>query len=310
MRRLAGPSREQAVILVMTVIVVSVLLVLAYSLVSASGINVHMARNMREATEIESGAVSALHYAMALLALDARESKWDALNEEWAGEDLSVTVDGRAYGIAIADENRKLNVNRAASKPVDAGKDLDLREVLQRLVVKCGGDERDYEVIVRRVGGVVGDEPAPSSSGSVLHFAEELRANSGLNPELFKEVWDRAALLDVVGTHPERINMNTASRPVLGALWDDPLLIERIVERRKGQPFQSDAEIDTFLRDADAELYQTDSSRLLTAASDFFAVSVRFPGVRGRRHMLALVRRDADTVRVLRMRILDLEVES
>jgi len=309
MRRLAVRGRERAVILVMTVIVISVLLVLAYTLASASGVNLHLARNMREATEIDAGALSALHYAMALLSLDAGESDYDALGENWAQEGLSATVDGRVYGLAIADENRRLNVNRAARKPADPGKELDLREVLRRLVTNCGGDDRDYRAIVRRVGGSIGDQPSEASGGGPLHFAEELQGGPGLSPGLFEEGWNRASLLEVVATHPARININTARRELLEALWNDPMLTERILERRKGGPFRSDEEIDAFLRDADVELYRTKSSRLLTAASDFFVVSVRLPGANTRRRLVALVRRDADAVRVLRTRVMELEME-
>ena len=309
MRRLAVPGRERAVILIMTVIVISVLLVLAYALVSASGINLHLARNLREATEIDSGALSALHYAMALLALDADESDWDALNEKWAGKELSAAINGRTYGLDIADENRKLNVNRAARKPADPTRELDLREVLKRLVTNCGGDEHDYEAIVRRVGGSSGDRPPTASGGGPLHFAQELRSAPGLSRGLFVEGWDRASLLEVVATHPARININTARREVLEALWNDPMLTEKILQRRKGRPFRSDDEIDAFLRDADVELYGTESSRLLTAASDFFAVSVRLPDANRNRRLVALVRRNADAVRVLRMRVMELEVK-
>ncbi len=285
----------------MTVLVLGVLVVLGYTIVYSARVNLHAARNARDILQQECAAESALNYAIALLKKDGEENDLDTLDEPWAEPGFSVTLAGSDYYVTIIDESRKLNVNRAAVEPQDPEKQFDLREALKRLTLSQGGAGGDYDAIRAWIDPeTVGfhEDLAPNRP---LPFISGLRAIPGLDRSVLEPEYGRPGLEALLSTHPEHININTASEEVLAALWDDQAVAEEALDRRRGEPFQGQGDILSFLQSVHASSLMKESASVLQVRSDFFTVSVA-PRGPAAEQLAALVRREKGHVRILHIR--------
>lgn len=299
------PKRnKQGIVLVVTVLVLSILLVIGYAIAYSAGVNLHAARNGAEALRRETEAASALNYALALLQTDAESSQMDALHESWAAEGLSVQVGGSRYAIRIIDENRKLNVNRAARPPAEPAKAADQGPVLRRLIINLNGSGRDFDAICAWINP---DKTGPNSADAPkkpLPMIAALHAIPALSPDLFVAEENKPALSDLLATHPEHININTASERLLdalfGALFKDSDLAGQVVDRRKSAPFRTLSAVRKFLTDRLPSKNVEPLLALLGVKSDYFTVRVtrRAAGKDGGEALTALVSR-TDGVQVL-----------
>jgi len=278
----------------MTVLVLSILFVLAYAVSYSAGVNVAMARNVRGALAGETARESALNYALALLEKDGGENEFDTLDERWA-EGGAATVDGMEFNILIRDEDRGLNVNQATQPPNDPEKDVDLRDVLKRVVTAVGGEKTDYDVLMT----------ACDAMRPVL-FIEEVRGIAGLDERLFADEEGKPALDALLATHPRRINVNTAPPAVIEALWPDAGPGQELVRRRDERPFEDESELVEFVMSHSDEKYGERLAKVLSVSSDFFTVSVAPATGRGER-LTALVRRGGPAAGLLLVRRMKLE---
>lgn len=294
-------------VLILTVLVLSILVVLGYAFSFSAGVNRRTARNVRDALVRECAAESALNYAVAMLEADAKDNDFDSLDEKWADAELAVEVGSelprqpygglarRSYGgscsIQIADEDGKLNVNRAVLPPEDPEKEPDLRPVLKRLIRKAGGADRDFEAIAAWLDPA---HPLPVMSG--------LRAAPDIEPELFEEESDKPSLDRLLTTHPQHININTAPEEVLDALWDDFGLTRSVLDRRETEPFRSLSEVQGFLNAAGVSEAGRKVTPLLAVKSEFFTIRVSHPGRGSAEDLTVLVRRMDRQVEVLHVR--------
>ena len=162
--------------------------------------------------------------------------------------------------------------------------------MLLRLIEKSGGDDRDFDALVEWL-----DPDNPLSIIDAIQTAPDMEAR------LFIEEDDKPALTRLLTTHTEHININTASREVLDALWDQRSLTDAILRRRAKTPFADTADIRRFLATAQVDDDVLALSALLDARSAYFTVCAT-PSDRGDAHALkALVRRTDDDVVVLRV---------
>jgi type II secretory pathway component PulK len=286
-------------VLVITVLVLSILVVLGYAFSYSAGVYGSTARNARDALRRECAAESALNKALAMLRANGGAGKFDSLDQPWAGGDLSIQIGTENVLISIVDENRKLNVNRAACPPADLTKDPDLRDVLERLVETAGGSRSDFDAICAWIDpGTPGphDNLAPKSP---LPMIAGLRRIPELRPDLFAQTDAKPRLDSLLSTHPRRINLNTARREVLDALWDDPTITQQVIDQRQRQPFQSDADVAQFVQQLDtASSDQNILTQALCAQSDYFTVTVT-PADGPNEGLEALVRRTEAATEVL-----------
>lgn len=280
----------------MTVLVLSILVILAYALSFSAGVYARTADNVRDSLRRECAMESALNQALAMLR--THTGTFDSLDESWAAGDLAVEVGPEKCFVSIVDENRKLNVNLAARPPADGKQDPDLRDALERLVVLAGGGSQDFESICAWIdAGRLGahDEQAPKQP---LAMIGALRAIPELNPKLFVEDFNKPRLDALLCTHAARINVNTARREVLDALWDDPELVRQVTARREREPFQNDADVARFVQTLPPAVGREKLARLLSAQSDCFTVTVTPVDGPGE-SLAALVRRTEGSVEVL-----------
>jgi len=278
----------------MTVLVLSILFVLAYAVSYSAGVNLAMARNVRGALAEETAQESALNYALALLENDGGENEFDTLREDWA-DPASVSVNGMEFDVLIEDANRGLNVNLATQPPNDPEKEIDLRDVLERVVAAAGGDKAECGKLIT----------ACDAMRPVL-FIEELRGIAGLDARLFAAEEGKPALDALLSTHPGRINANTASPAVIEALWPNAAPGQELLRRRDDRPFEDETELEEFVRSHSDKEYGERLAGVLSVSSDFFTVSVTPATGRGAR-LTALVRRGGPSAIVLLARRMELE---
>lgn len=283
----------------MTLLVLSILIMLSYSFSFSAGVTLSAARNAQHALRRESAAESALNYAVALLRADAAAGDYDALDETWAGDGLSVEIEDMVFGVRIVDENRKLNVNQAVLGSGDPAKTLDLKEVLNRLVHAAEGGDADFQALCAWL-----DKDTPGLHDSLapkrpLPMIVGLKAIPDLDPVLFDTEEDKPGLDDLLATHPRHINVNTARRELLDGLWEDPDVTARLLERRGREPFRSAVDVRAFLATVLPSDIAKRSEPLLDVKSDFFTISVSPQRDGGAETLTALVKRVGETVSVL-----------
>lgn len=280
MRRLR--RNEDAVVLVLTVLVLSILVILGFAFSYGAGVNASAAANARETFANEAAADSALAWATALLDADLADGTSDAMSERWARDDLTVVVGGRKMAVRISDENRKLNVNRAAGPPTTP-KDPDLRPALKRLISNLGGSPLDYERLCRWV------VPGASEGRRPLLVIEGLAAVPDLDKGLLAGGRDKPPLSAVLTTVSDRVNVNTAGKDVLDALWDNPTLTQNVMNARRQAPFRDDAQVEAYLAKSMGAGDAVPAAAAVGVASEWFRIEARPAGGRG--GAMAIVRR-------------------
>ena len=275
-------------VLIMTVLVLAVVALVGYAFSYAAGVSRRTALNARDGFRRGRAVESALQYALAMLQEDAEENGFDSLDELWAEPEHSIKIGGVTCVFRIRDEDRLLNVNRAARNPRDSRVYPDLRPALYRAVLQAGGGDQDYRALRQWVAG---REP-------VLRASEVLQAPV-VTPDLFVEGPDKPSLLRLLTSHPLRVNVNTAPREVLNSLWSDDQVTARLLKRREEQPFETREDLEAFLTMLDAPQLVRQLVPALDVASRYFMVRVRgsHPGMVTA--LTAFVRREETTVSVL-----------
>jgi type II secretory pathway component PulK len=293
----------------MTVLLLSILVLLGYAFSYSTGVYGRTADNARDALRRECAAEAALNWAMALLCANSRAGNFDSLDQRWAADDLSVQVGTENVRISIVDENRKLNVNRAARAPADPTQSPDLRDALERLVETAGGNRSDFDAICAWIDPATPgphDDLAPKSP---LLTVAAVRRIPDLRPGLFAPSSSKPRLDSLLSTHPARVNLNTAPKEVLDALWDDPMISQQIIEQRQQRPFQSDGDVAQFVLQFNSAPAASNSlMRALCAQSDYFTVTAT-PADGPNEAVEALVRRSGDSAHVVYIKRVTKEVE-
>ncbi len=225
-------------VLILTVWVVSLLSILAAGLGSRGVFALGVADRLEEYLRAYYTAAGGVPVALKLMRQDPTP-KYDGLSESWyrmedwlnsLGPEISVDV-----GPGLEDEERKLNLNKSSV------------ELLRNFLRACGvktneaveiadaildwRDEDDRE----RDNGAEGTfyrglEQAYDCKDGPFESVEELLLVKGITPAL----WVRLApYLTVYGSG--RVNVNTASRPVLAALGLSPAGLNSLLAYRSGQ---------------------------------------------------------------------------
>jgi general secretion pathway protein K len=253
------------------------------------------------------------------------ESGFDALNQEWATNEL-MYVDHElgegTYNVKVTDEESKIPINVVTEAQ------------LKRLMDLLGIDPSDGDVIVdsildwidtddlTRLNGAESDyylslSPPYRAKNGPLDRVEELLLVRGVTPELFygTPATDkdpaRPGFADIFTTTSSGgINVNTASAIVLQAVLGlDDAQVQAVMTRREGpdgipgtdddMPFHSPQEFAGIVGNMNAEANQPIP---ITVSSSFFTVKSTGT-VGGVKHtILATLRRDSGTVQTVMWR--------
>ena len=189
-----------------------------------------------------------------------------------------------------------------AGPPGDPEAELDLREPLKRLVLLAGGGSADFDAIRAWIDPETLGFHENLAPNRAIPFITALRAIPDLDQGLLETEYEKPGLEALLTTHPERVNINTAAKEVLEALWDDHPAAQRALDRRSRDPFRTVAEIHAFLDSGYASSYMRSSASVLAVASDFFTVRVWPEGSGVSEELAALVRREGEKVQILHIR--------
>lgn len=231
-------SNRRGIALVLVLLVVSIITAVTLQLNRDTRLEVYEAANLSDGIRLRYVAESGFQAAEAILLAD--KNSYDALTEAWANtrmlslksEDF---FENGAFSIAIEDEGGKINVNRLIS---GNAYNPQVKDMLLRLL--AGGDFRmeqrraeelvdaikdwiDADAEVTGAGAEAGYYAALERPYSVknapLDCIEELLMIKGVTRELFYGTGKSPGLAQCLTVAGDGlINVNTAPKPVLGAL--------------------------------------------------------------------------------------------
>ncbi len=287
-----------AIVIVLWVVLVLSLLISGFAF--TMHVETQVASFARKELKAEMLARSGIEVARMQLILDQQSSTdagFDALNQEWATNELLYVnheLGDGIYNVKITDEEAKIPINRAT--------DLQLKRLLGLL----GVDPFDGDVIVdsildwidaddlTKLNGAESDyyqslSPPYRAKNAPMDRVEELLMVRGETPELYHGT----ATEEGEGAHPSfpelfttmssgRVNVNTASAIVLQALLNiDDQQVQTILSRRDGpdgipgtdddQPFRTAGEFFSSIGSLDPATREQ-AQGLVSVSSSFFTV--------------------------------------
>jgi general secretion pathway protein K len=237
------PFRERGLALVTAMLLVALVATIAAFLSLGQQLWLRQTENLRDRAQTQMVNRGALGMAATLLANDARQIASDNLTEGWARPLPPLPVEGGTIEARISDAQARFNLNNlwrnGAPSSTDIGvfrrllRALDLEPELTEALL----DWIDPDAVARPQGAEDSDYRNAAvpyrAANQALQSVDELRLVRGFSVEAVER------LRPFVGALPDAtpINLNTAPREVLAALFGDPALAQAILDAREQQPF-------------------------------------------------------------------------
>ena len=283
--------RGMALLLTLLVTIILAIVVLEFNYL----IRVHatLSGHFVDALKAESAARSGVEMAKAILLNDilADSDKGlmsDSFDEEWAAEIIVQTQSATAEAI-ISDEMAKLNLNRLlkrdANNPGVESVNKTMEGNVKRLFESLNLDPNLVDGIIDWIDKNDEDEPFGAENSyyesldppigcknGSLDSVDELMLIKDYDAEILYGVDNEPGLVDYVtvgGDKKGRVNINTATEEVLGAVLDDTVLAADIVDMREAEPFLSAQDMATRVSGVDLlKNFTTDSSFFMVSSKN------------------------------------------
>lgn len=219
-------SRQRGLALITAMLVVAIAATTAAYLSLDQQVWSRQAQNLTDRAQAEVVRAGALEWAITILAKDAKDNpQSDDLTEDWAKALPPLVVEGGQVAGRIADAQGKFNLNNLVRggnpSPPDIGtfrhllQSLDINPDLTDAVI----DWIDADANARAAGAEDIDYlqlPTPyRAANQPLQSVEELRLVRGFTREMVDKLQPFVTALP----SPTTVNVNTASREVLGAVF-------------------------------------------------------------------------------------------
>ncbi|OHE16427.1 MAG: hypothetical protein A2X96_04125, partial [Syntrophobacterales bacterium GWC2_56_13] len=233
-----GCSNRRGIALILVLLMLSIITAVTLQLNRDSRSEIYEAANLSDGIRLRYVAESGFYAAGAILLAD--KTSFDSLKEQWANTEMlslksEALFDNGSFNIAIEDEGGRIPVNRLVS---GSGYNPQIRDFLLRLLT--GQDfrleQRRAEELIDAIKDWIDADDEMTGAGAErgyyagldipyavknapLDCIEELLMIKGVTRELFygaEKSPGRAQCLTVFGDG--KININTAPKPVLGAL--------------------------------------------------------------------------------------------
>lgn len=308
---------QRGMVLVLTLVVITILAVLVLEFNYLMRVEVEIAGNYRDSLKAYYLANSGVNFAYLILR-DDEHPEYDS-DEEWTETKLPTEVEEKEGKITyqIKDECGKINVNSLLTKK---GKIDDRKKaVLERLFEVLEIDKKLADVVcdwideddeIRDFGAEDSyysnlENPYPCKDGP-LGTIDELFLLKGFDDEAFygkeKERGSLNSYLTIYGDG--KVNINTASFPVLQALHSDidESLAQEIVEYREEHPFKKITDLKEVFG-IDDRLYNK-ISPLITVKSSFFQVYATGSLGEARKRIETILERKGKTLEIKYWRII------
>jgi general secretion pathway protein K len=255
------------------------------------------AQNLSDRAQAEVVRAGALEWAITILAKDAKDSQTDDLTENWAKPLPPLAVEGGQVTGLITDAQARFNLNNLVRNKIPSPPDIGtFQHLLQSLSldpnltdavidwIDDNGDKLPYGA--EDIDYLQMKTPYRAAN-QLMQSVDELRLVRGFTPEIVEKLrpWITALL------QPTEININTASKEVLGALFYTlpAPAIEQIVSQR---PYKDPAELAK-------KIQELATGKNLPQAfygikSSYFEVTIETRFGRYQRTTQALIQRGAD----------------
>jgi general secretion pathway protein K len=255
-------NNNRGMALLLTVLIISLIFILTLRFNTSMRASLTSAANLQDNVALNYMAQSTFNAARAILSVDATESSFDSLHEDWANMAAAASYFSMFFGrgqggINIIDHSGRIQINSLITKKEDewvvneeqekvwlnllSSEEFELGEEEATNIIDAIIDWIDEDDEVLGFGGAEssyyqGLEKSYSPRNGPMEFIEELLLVRGITPELYygtKEVPGLATLVTPYGTDG-KVNLNTASSFVLGALSEqlDPDMVESMMTYR------------------------------------------------------------------------------
>jgi len=302
----AMPARQRGLALITAMLVVAIAATTAAYLSLDQQIWLRQAQNLSDRAQAEVVRAGALEWAITILAKDAKDNpQSDDLTENWAKPLPPLVVEGGQVTGLITDAQARFNINNLVRGGKPSAADIG---TFQHLLLSLSIDPNLTDAVVDWIDTDSDTLPYGAedldylqmktpyrAANQPMQSVDELRLVRGFTPEIVEKLRPWITALP----QPTEINVNTASKEVLGALFytlTAPAAIEQIVAQR---PYKSTGEI----RAKNPGLTAGDNKTIpfYGIKSSYFEVTVETRFGRYQRTTQALIQRGADdsTSRIL-----------
>jgi general secretion pathway protein K len=263
MLRIINNNRGMA--LLMTIMIISLILIMTLRFNRSMRSSITNASNLQNTITLDHMAKSVFNSARAVLSIDAEESGFDTLHEDWANLDAAAQYfayffSGGRGGMDITDHSGRFQVNSLLRKHEDAWVvNEEQKKVLVNLLSaeEFELSEDEAENIIEAIIDWLDEDDEPLGFGGAessyyqgldipytprngpMEFIEELLLINGITEELYFGTDDVAGLANLLTPYGRdgKININTADALVLGALSEqiDQDMVDGMLEFRDNE---------------------------------------------------------------------------
>lgn len=262
---------QHGVALLTAMLIIALVAIIGTAMLSEMNLALHRSGNIWESEQAWWYAIGVENWAGAQLGRDARKTRIDALDEDWAQPIDYLPLEGGALKGRIIDLQGRFNLNNLAlANPAQAIAQF------QRLIEQVTGTDaltaqtiadstRDWvdpDINPTRPAGAedgyyLGRSPGYRTGNTLMVSSSELRLVKGVTPAIF------ARLAPYICTLPEAtpINVNTAPAPILQTLAPNlPASTGKsLVQARSAKPWKS---VPAFLQESALASQQLNSNQL------------------------------------------------
>jgi general secretion pathway protein K len=255
-------KNNRGMALLMTILIISLILVITLRFNISMRSSLTSASNLQDNIALDYMAKSVFNAARAILSLDAEESSFDSLHEDWANLALASQYFASFFsrgqgGMNIIDHSGRLQVNSLIMRKDDqwvvneeqkavwmnllTAEEFDLSEEEAGSIVEALIDWIDEDDEPLGFGGAESSyyqglaTPYTPRNGP-MEFIEELLLVRGITPELYNGTEETPGLAPLVTPYGMngRVNINTADPLVLSALSEqiEPDMVESMLTYR------------------------------------------------------------------------------
>ena len=258
-------KNNRGMALLITILVISLILIITLRFNTSMRSSLTSASNLQDTVALDYMAKSIFNAARAVLSVDAAESNFDSLQEDWANLAAASQYFATFFirgegGMSIIDHSGRLQVNSLMMRQENewvvneeqkniwmnllSAEEFGLGEEEAAGIVEALIDWIDADDDPLGFGGAEssyyqGLETSYAPRNGPMEFIEELRLVRGITPELYYGTEEFPGLATLVTPHgmDGRININTADPLVLGALSEqiEPEMVDGMLAYRDNE---------------------------------------------------------------------------
>jgi len=258
-------NNNRGMALLLTILIISLILIITLRFNTAMRSSLTSASNLQDNIALDYMAKSAINAARAVLSVDAAESNFDSLHEDWANlaagsQYFSYFFDRGQGGLTIIDHSGRLQINSLITRN---GEEWVVNEEQRNVWINLlraeefGLSEEETTGIVESVIDWIDEDDDTFGFGGAestyyqeletpyaprngpMEFVEELLLVRGITPELYygTKVIPGLAILVTPHGRDGKININTADPLLLGALSEqiDPEMVDGMLIYRDNE---------------------------------------------------------------------------